>query len=1431
MLKFNILWVQTTSKCAPLSRSVGTIKMIDIHTIVAVLGVSSLLQLVVLFVQYRLDRSHQGSGWWASGALATAVAFVFHYLRDHPVLGATAIVLNNAFFIIGLELIFVGVLRFLGRREKPVRLALFCAVFTLIAAYFILVQDNNYVRTVNLTFAIAVISAATARSLSRPHPQIPSIKPAANFLAWVFRFHAFVFFSNVIYFLLIDAGGMFTPSLNRMLVYMVVLIDSTLWTFGFIILVNQRLQAEMRTAKDNAELLFQARPDTVIITRMSDGVIEDVNEGFTLMTGYRREESIGQSILALHLWQNPDESLIFTNEIKANGFCDNQECIFRLKDGTRLYGLVSARVVQLHGSPRIISVVRDISERRLMESALKESNARYEELTRRIPVGIYTIRVGADGGYRVEYVSQKLCQLMGVQRYAVLANAEALFGVIHPEDRPLLDETNRRAGQTLDRFSWDGRFILHNEVRWMKAESNPVPLPNGDSLWNGVIIDITESKLAAQALQTSETMLREVSQVAKVGGWSLDLASGELALTEETLRIHEIGPDVRLSLDTAMGFYPDEVKPKIRKVLNRAVREGIPYDMEVPFVSAKGKRLWVRIIARTDQRNEGRGRLYGVFQDITKRKETERLLQLARFGMDQAVDEVYYINSDGGFEYVNEAACRKLGYSREELLTMTVLDMDPLFERERWRQHWQTLKSSGSLTFETLHRPRNGPPYPVEVHVNLVEIEGQVYTCSVCRDITERKRMEQELRESEFRWKFAIEGGGDGVWDWNAETDEVTYSKLWKSMLGYAEDDILPSNDEWKNRIHPADQDYVATTMQAYLNHKIDNYLVEYRLRCKDDSYKWILGRGMAVNHAEDGRVLRMIGTHSDITKRKQAESKLRETNAYLENLLDYANAPIIVWDAHLRITRFNHAFETLTGLSEAEVLGQSMELLFPPEWVEDSMALIRKTVTGEHWKAVEIKILQRNGEVRTVLWNSATLFAEDGQTPLATIAQGLDITERKRFEEEIKQLAFFDPLTQLPNRRLLQDRLRQNLASSDRSRRHQALLFIDLDNFKTLNDTLGHDMGDLLLLEVAQRLSACVRRCDTVARLGGDEFVVMLTDLDADPSKAIVQTQTIGKKTLDALDQLYLLDGHEHHCSASMGITLYVGQANPVEELLKQADIALYQAKAAGRNTLRFFDNEMQSVINSRAAMTHDLRYALGKNQFLLYFQAAVNAENKAIAFEALLRWQHPERGLVMPSDFIPLAEETGLIHAIGDWVLESSCALLRSWQSEPERQGLQLAVNISVRQFHQPQFVEGVMRMLQDYQIEPNRLILELTESVVLADINDAMQKMYALKQAGLRLSLDDFGTGYSSLAYLTQLPFDQLKIDQSFVRNIDIIPNDAIIVRTIIAMAKQLGLDIVAEGVETAAQREFLIEQGCPVCQGYLFGKPVPVEQFSF
>jgi len=444
----------------------------------------------------------------------------------------------------------------------------------------------------------------------------------------------------------------------------------------------------------------------------------------------------------------------------------------------------------------------------------------------------------------------------------------------------------------------------------------------------------------------------------------------------------------------------------------------------------------------------------------------------------------------------------------------------------------------------------------------------------------------------------------------------------------------------------------------------------------------------------------------------------------------------------------------------------------------------------------------------------------------LGFVAAVTNITERKKAEEEIKRLAFYDPLTQLPNRRLLLDRLQQALATSARSRLHGALMFIDLDNFKILNDTLGHDMGDQLLQEVASRISACVRECDTVARLGGDEFVVMLTGLDGDPEAAAAHTQKVGGKILDRLNQVYYLASHERYCSASIGITLFFGQNTTPDELLKQADIALYQAKNAGRNTLCFFAPEMQSSLMARAALTHDLRFALAKNEFKLFCQIEVDHNKKIIGVEVLLRWDHPKKGLIFPDEFIPLAEETGLIQPIGQWVLESACALLKSWEKSTEWEHLHLAVNISAHQFYQSNFVDKVIAIIRHAKIDPSRLVLELTESVVLADINDADAKMKVLKEVGVRFSLDDFGTGYLSLAYLTHLPFDHLKIDRSFVQNIDVKPSEAVILKAMIVMANELGIGVVAEGVETEAQRDFLEQHGCTVFQGYLFGKPVPL-----
>jgi diguanylate cyclase (GGDEF)-like protein len=443
-----------------------------------------------------------------------------------------------------------------------------------------------------------------------------------------------------------------------------------------------------------------------------------------------------------------------------------------------------------------------------------------------------------------------------------------------------------------------------------------------------------------------------------------------------------------------------------------------------------------------------------------------------------------------------------------------------------------------------------------------------------------------------------------------------------------------------------------------------------------------------------------------------------------------------------------------------------------------------------------------------------------------------LAAAERERMitEEEIRSLAFYDPLTHLPNRRLLLERLRHAMLGSARSERAGALLFIDLDNFKTLNDTLGHDMGDLLLQQVAERLVRCIREGDTVARLGGDEFVVMLEGLGRELGDAAAQAETIGRKVLGALNAAYELAGRRHQSTSSIGITLFEGQLHTIDELMKRADLAMYNAKTAGRNTLRFFDPHMQTVVTARAALEADLREGLALRQFVLYYQSQHEVNGRVTGAEVLLRWQHPGRGLVAPNDFIPLTEETGLIIPIGQWVLEEACRQLAAWSRSGHTAPLSIAVNISVRQFRQPEFVAQVLQALADTGADPRRLKLELTESLLMDDVEEIIGKMMSLKRHGVMFSLDDFGTGYSSLSYLKRLPLDQLKIDQSFVRDVTIDPNDAAIASTIVALAQHMGLDVIAEGVETAAQADFLVSIGCCAFQGYLFGRPVPLAQFE-
>lgn len=476
----------------------------------------------------------------------------------------------------------------------------------------------------------------------------------------------------------------------------------------------------------------------------------------------------------------------------------------------------------------------------------------------------------------------------------------------------------------------------------------------------------------------------------------------------------------------------------------------------------------------------------------------------------------------------------------------------------------------------------------------------------------------------------------------------------------------------------------------------------------------------------------------------------------------------------------------------------------------------------------IEYRIVHRNGEIRWVHERGCVVLDKNGE-PAFLDGFIFDISERKQSEAEIEKLAFYDFLTLLPNRRLLQDRLKIALAMCKRHKQFGALLFIDLDHFKNLNDTLGHDVGDLLLKHVAQRLQLCVRDCDTVARLGGDEFVMMIEDLSQNEMEAAEQAEVLGEKILVSLNQTYQLDSHDYQITPSIGITLFNGLENSTDELLKQADIAMYQSKASGRNALNFYNPQMQQKINARVELEKDLNRAIQNHEFVLYYQAQVE-HDEIIGAEVLIRWNHPKKGLIPPDVFIPLAEETGLILPIGQWVLDTACAQIKAWENDPKMARLQLAVNVSSKQFQQPNFVIQIKTLLQKSGIIPNRLKIELTESLLLDNVESTIDKMIELREFGVCFSMDDFGTGYSSLSYLTKLPLNQLKIDQAFIRNMGRKNSDAIIVQTIIGMTRNLDIDVIAEGVETEIQRDFLKLHDCNVYQGYFFSKPIPLNDFE-
>jgi len=602
-------------------------------------------------------------------------------------------------------------------------------------------------------------------------------------------------------------------------------------------------------------------------------------------------------------------------------------------------------------------------------------------------------------------------------------------------------------------------------------------------------------------------------------------------------------------------------------------------------------------------------------------------------------------------------------------------------------------------------------------------------------------------------------------------------------------------------------------------------WMHEYRLRFEDGEVRWLLGQAIPEREA-DGSVL-WNGFTTDITLRKQAEEGLRHSEARFRALTELSSDWYWEQDAQFRFVRMEGNLEASNVMHQERHIGYTrwdsgVEGVSAAQWAAHRAQL----EAHETFRDFQVQRRRADGSLMWASISGSPIFDADGRfTGYRGI--GRDISARRRDEDKIERLAFYDALTGLPNRRLLIDRLQNALAFCDREGLTGALLFIDLDNFKDLNDTQGHDMGDQLLKQVAVRLGDCVRDVDTVARLGGDEFVVMLQKLSSDPHEAATHAEGVGRKILATLNKAFQLGGNEYHSTPSIGIALFQDNRLTIDELLKRADLAMYQAKAAGRNTARFFDPAMQAAASARATVEADLRQALLRNEFVLYYQPVVDENRHTTGVEALVRWSHPQRGLLSPAEFISVAEQTGLILPLGQWVLQAACAQLVEWSLRAETRRLTIAVNVSARQFRHPEFSSQILTLLRESGANPYRLKLELTESLLLTDFDDAIVKMSELRSIGVGFALDDFGTGYSSLSYLKLLPLDQLKIDQSFVRDVLSDPNDAAIARTILTLADSLDLRVVAEGVETEGQRRFLLDSGCKAFQGYLFGKPAPVE----
>jgi diguanylate cyclase (GGDEF)-like protein/PAS domain S-box-containing protein len=1201
-----------------------------------------------------------------------------------------------------------------------------------------------------------------------------------------------------------------------------------------------------------------------------DGRVTFVNPAAERLTGWTRQEQLGQHQHELIHHTRADGSrcpaaacpILATLQ---DGHARRADDIFWHRDGTSFpVAWTSAPWYDQAGA--IVGVVVTF-----IDVSPRVDEHRYRSLL--AASSDFVWRTTPDG--RLVWVSDAWLHLTGLTRAAA-----AGFGCragIAEDDRPGYDEALQQALANASVFEHEYRLVgaVGREHR-IFDRGVPVTDETGRVIeWIGAGQDVTERRELQEAARRQHERYRTLVESNWAIVWEADPESFRFTFVScEAENLLGYPPERWTEAST---FWVDHMHPDDRAwapdYCRRATAEMQAHEFDYRMIAADGRVVWLRDFVNVIVEDGRPSKLVGVMVDVTRTKHNEQALEyvsglqrnlveitgalvaaapgeiddaitaaLRRLGEYCGVDRSYLLDIDGDFAALTStlewsaAGVAPLNLKARprdnaphmmhciangELLQIPrVGDLGPEWAREKEILCAQHVHSTllvpvianavveAYIGFDAVHGERQWSGDEIRLLRGLAEVIG----ATIQRDRADRARRESE-------GLLAIAGRTARVGGWSVDLANDRF--IWSDEACAIHDEPPGTTLTVEQAIGycaPEWRDYARTLLEG-CSREGTPFEDELEVITATGRRIWLRVIGEAVT-SDDGIIRHLRGALQDITEQKQAQQDIQRLAERLTTTLESITDAFLTIDRDWRYTYANQEAERLTGQGRDALLGHVVWDACPELRGSQVEREFRRAMTEDRTTSFEY------------YYPGGERWLEINASPSA---EGLavyfrDITDRKRAEAEIEFFALYDPLTHLPNRRLLIDRLQHAIAASGRAGQYSAVLFLDLDHFKTLNDTLGHDIGDRMLQAVATRLTDCLRDSDTVARFGGDEFAVIAGELGQGEAQAVEQAQRISDKIRASLTRPYELGDHERRTTTSIGVTLFCEADDTTDDIMKRADLAMYQAKDAGRGTMRVFDPAMRDAMHTRMALEAGVREGIERDEFAAYYQCQVDATGAVVGAEALARWHHPERGLVGPGEFIPLAEETGLIKPLGETILERVCRRLADWASDPVRAQLAIAVNVSAHQFHHPGFVDRVKAILEHTGAPAERLLLELTESLLLTDIEDTITKMDRLKAAGVRFALDDFGTGYSSLSYLKRLPLDQLKIDQTFVRDALTDANDAAIVRTIIVLAQTMELEVIAEGVETEAVRTLLADNGCSRYQGFLYSHPLPIDEFE-